>query len=54
MQSIIPMEPCGVGYWILSAFQVPLALTFTSWIMYRRESLRDQPLPQQVPLLMYI
>ncbi|KAI8525233.1 hypothetical protein RHMOL_Rhmol13G0214100 [Rhododendron molle] len=46
-QSIIPMEPCGVGYWILSAFQVPLALTFTTWILYRRESPHDQPLPQQ-------
>ncbi|KAL5162725.1 Sulfite exporter TauE/SafE family protein 2 [Glycine soja] len=47
-QSIIPMEPCGVGYWILSSAQVPLALFFTAWIVYRKESHQDQNLMQEV------
>ncbi|MED6169499.1 hypothetical protein PIB30_021960 [Stylosanthes scabra] len=36
-QSIIPMEACGVGYWILSLVQVPLAIVFTAWIVLRKE-----------------
>ncbi|MED6144367.1 hypothetical protein PIB30_015150 [Stylosanthes scabra] len=36
-QSIIPMEACGVGYWILSSVQVPLAIVFTAWIVIRKE-----------------
>ncbi|KAL1365003.1 hypothetical protein HN51_013117 [Arachis hypogaea] len=36
-QSIIPMEACGVGYWILSSVQVPLAIGFTAWIVLRKE-----------------
>ncbi|KAG5038327.1 hypothetical protein JHK86_019167 [Glycine max] len=50
-QSIIPMEPCGVGYWILSSAQVPLALFFTAWIVYRKESHQDQNLMQEDPCL---
>ncbi|KAG4999442.1 hypothetical protein AAZX31_08G061000 [Glycine max] len=46
-QSIIPMEPCGVGYWIISSAQVPLALFFTAWIVYRKESHQDQNLMQE-------
>ncbi|KAA8515452.1 hypothetical protein F0562_018937 [Nyssa sinensis] len=41
-QSVITIEPCGLGYWILSAFQIPLAIIFTSWILYKRESRPDQ------------
>ncbi|KAL1331789.1 sulfite exporter TauE/SafE family protein 2 isoform X2 [Arachis hypogaea] len=36
-QSIIPMEACGVGFWILSSVQVPLAIVFTAWIVLRKE-----------------
>ncbi|XP_061336440.1 sulfite exporter TauE/SafE family protein 2-like isoform X2 [Gastrolobium bilobum] len=48
-QSIIPMKPCGVGYWILSSVQIPLALVFTAWIVFRTESHQDQNLMQEVP-----
>ncbi|XP_059292857.1 sulfite exporter TauE/SafE family protein 5-like [Lycium ferocissimum] len=37
-QGIIPMEACGVGYWIISSVQFPMAIIFTSWILYNRES----------------
>ncbi|XP_057513739.1 sulfite exporter TauE/SafE family protein 5-like [Actinidia eriantha] len=46
-QGIIPIEPCGVGYWVLSALQIPLAITFTTWILHRRESLQNQTSFQQ-------
>ncbi|MBA0724091.1 hypothetical protein Golax_020799, partial [Gossypium laxum] len=36
-QGIIPMKPCGVGYWTLSLFQVPLAVGFTSWILFSKQ-----------------
>lgn len=51
VQSIIPMEPCGVEYWILSSVQVPLAIGFTAWIVSRKESLQDQTLVQEVRFL---
>ncbi|KAK7363008.1 hypothetical protein VNO77_05135 [Canavalia gladiata] len=50
-QSIIPIEPCGVGYWIISSIQVPLALVFTAWIVFRKESHQDQNLMQEGPCL---
>ncbi|KAH9748275.1 hypothetical protein WN944_012117 [Citrus x changshan-huyou] len=37
-QGIITMKPCGVGYWILSSLQIPLAIAFTAWILCRKES----------------
>lgn len=46
-QSIIPIEPCGMGYWILSALQIPLAIIFTTWILHGRESPQDQTFYQQ-------
>ncbi|KAE8673477.1 hypothetical protein F3Y22_tig00111783pilonHSYRG00465 [Hibiscus syriacus] len=36
-QGIIPMKPCGVGYWALSLFQIPLAIGFTAWIFCGKE-----------------
>ncbi|KAG4971587.1 hypothetical protein JHK82_037254 [Glycine max] len=48
-EGIIPMEPCGVGYWILSSVQVPLAVVFTAWIVFRKESLRDRTLIPKLP-----
>ncbi|QCD76645.1 hypothetical protein DEO72_LG1g266 [Vigna unguiculata] len=47
-QGIIQMEPCGVGYWILSSVQIPLAVVFTAWIVFRKESLRDRTLMQEI------
>ncbi|KAK3035107.1 hypothetical protein RJ639_032609 [Escallonia herrerae] len=47
-QSMVPGEPCGVEYWILSMIQGPLAIFFTSWILYRRrEKLRNKTPDQQ-------
>ncbi|KAK7328031.1 hypothetical protein VNO77_22125 [Canavalia gladiata] len=48
-QGIIPMEPCGVGYWILSSVQVPLAAVFTAWIVFRKEGVRDLTLTPEEP-----
>ncbi|KAK2990994.1 hypothetical protein RJ640_005476 [Escallonia rubra] len=42
-QGIVTLEPCGVGYWILSSIQLPLAIIFTTWILNRRE---ERPLDQ--------
>ncbi|XWS18247.1 hypothetical protein CRYUN_Cryun32bG0026900 [Craigia yunnanensis] len=41
-QGIIPMKPCGVGYWTLSLFQIPLAIAFTAWILRRKEAIACQ------------
>lgn len=46
-QGIIPMEACGVGYWIISSVQFPLAIIFTSWILYNRESKQNMPSKKQ-------
>ncbi|KAF8029977.1 hypothetical protein BT93_E2410 [Corymbia citriodora subsp. variegata] len=46
-QSIIPIEPCGPGYWILSSVQISLAVAFTSWILSRKESIQHQVSSQQ-------
>ncbi|XP_030456917.2 sulfite exporter TauE/SafE family protein 5-like [Syzygium oleosum] len=46
-QSIITIEPCGPGYWILSSVQIPLAGVFTSWILFRKESIQHQVSSQQ-------
>ncbi|GAU34494.1 hypothetical protein TSUD_388060, partial [Trifolium subterraneum] len=42
------MEPCGVGYWIISSVQVPLAVVFTAWMVFRKESLQDPTLIPEV------
>ncbi|KAE9452672.1 hypothetical protein C3L33_15421, partial [Rhododendron williamsianum] len=36
------VKPCEVGYWILSSMEIPLALSFTTWILYKRGSLQQQ------------
>lgn len=48
LQRIIPIEPCGVGYWIISSVQVPLAVVFTAWMVFRKESLQDPTLIPEV------
>ncbi|CAL0313971.1 unnamed protein product [Lupinus luteus] len=45
-QSMIPIEPCGVGYWIISSVQIPLTVVFTAWIVLRKETHQDQNLIQ--------
>ena len=50
LQGITPIEPCGVGYWTLSAFQFPLAIVYTAWILWRRESPQHQNLNEKVQL----
>ncbi|XP_058771672.1 sulfite exporter TauE/SafE family protein 5-like [Vicia villosa] len=47
-QRIIPMEPCGIGYWIISSVQIPLAVVFTGWMVFRKESLQDPSLIPEV------
>ncbi|KAG5614036.1 hypothetical protein H5410_013860 [Solanum commersonii] len=44
-QGIIHMKACGVVYWIISSVQFPVAIIFTSWILYKREN--HQNLPKQ-------
>nr|GMD08978.1 sulfite exporter TauE/SafE family protein 2-like [Ipomoea batatas] len=34
---IVDMEACGVGYWIISSIQIPLAVSFTAWILFSKE-----------------
>ncbi|KAK6932403.1 Transmembrane protein TauE-like [Dillenia turbinata] len=41
-KTIIPMEPCGLGHWILSSFQIPLAIIFTVWILRHKHTNPDE------------
>ncbi|KAK7412224.1 hypothetical protein VNO78_03674 [Psophocarpus tetragonolobus] len=50
-EGIISLEPCGVGYWILSSAQVPLAMVFTTWIVFSKERIRDLTLIPEVSSL---
>ncbi|KAK2632144.1 hypothetical protein EUGRSUZ_L01941 [Eucalyptus grandis] len=47
VQSIIPVEPCGPDYWLLSSDQIPLAVAFTSWTLIWKESIQNQVSSQQ-------
>ncbi|XP_059282814.1 sulfite exporter TauE/SafE family protein 2-like [Lycium ferocissimum] len=42
-QGMIQMEACGLIYWIISSVQFPLAIIFTSWILYKRENKQNLP-----------
>ncbi|GLT32060.1 hypothetical protein SLA2020_067540 [Shorea laevis] len=44
-QGITRMKPCGVGYWAISLFQIPLATAFTAWVLHKKETV-----PCQVPI----
>ncbi|KAJ6769676.1 CEREBLON [Salix purpurea] len=46
-EGIIPMESCGFVYWVVSSLQIPLAIIFTAWILYRKESCHHQTISQQ-------
>ncbi|KAJ0018043.1 hypothetical protein Pint_10850 [Pistacia integerrima] len=41
-QGIITMEPCGVGYWIISSLQIPVAIVFTACILCRKECCQNK------------
>ncbi|GAA0176596.1 ubiquitin-protein ligase [Lithospermum erythrorhizon] len=41
-QGIIIMESCGVGYWIITSIQIPLAIIFTAWILCSGKILQPQ------------
>ncbi|XP_073299123.1 sulfite exporter TauE/SafE family protein 5-like isoform X2 [Primulina huaijiensis] len=36
-QGIIHVQACGRVYWIISSIQIPIAVAFTAWILYRRD-----------------
>ncbi|XP_060189193.1 sulfite exporter TauE/SafE family protein 2-like [Lycium barbarum] len=46
-QGMIQMEACGLVYWIISSVQFPLAIIFTSWILYKRENKQNLPSNQK-------
>ncbi|XP_004309655.1 PREDICTED: uncharacterized protein LOC101295676 [Fragaria vesca subsp. vesca] len=41
-KGITAIEPCGVGYWVLSSLQIPLAIVYTAWIVCRKENHQHQ------------
>ncbi|KAF3656480.1 hypothetical protein FXO38_14128 [Capsicum annuum] len=45
-QGIIHLEVCGLVYWIISSVQFPLAIIFTSWILYNNRK-NKQNLPSK-------
>ncbi|XP_073048150.1 sulfite exporter TauE/SafE family protein 5-like [Primulina eburnea] len=45
-QGIIHIHACGRPYWIISSIQIPLAVAFTAWILYRRDGLNAPSTPQ--------
>lgn len=53
LQGITPIEPCGIGYWVLSSFQIPLAVICTTWILCRKENLQHHTLNQKVFKIWY-
>ncbi|KDP20819.1 hypothetical protein JCGZ_21290 [Jatropha curcas] len=46
-KGITPVKPCGLGYWVLSSLQVPLAIIFTAWILFRKQKCQIQTTNQQ-------
>ncbi|KAK8524373.1 hypothetical protein V6N12_029239 [Hibiscus sabdariffa] len=42
MHGIIPMKPCGVAYWAVSLFQIPLVIGFAAWILCLKEPITYQ------------
>ncbi|KAG9156488.1 hypothetical protein Leryth_025154 [Lithospermum erythrorhizon] len=46
-QGIIPVEACGVIYWIITSMQLPLAIIFTAWILYSKQNLHTRASNEQ-------
>ncbi|KAL3522088.1 hypothetical protein ACH5RR_014922 [Cinchona calisaya] len=47
-QGIIPVEACGVTYWLISLTQIPLAAIFSSLIFYIRQRNQNQELRDDI------
>lgn len=45
---MIQIEPCGAAYWIISSFQIPLAVIFTSWILFKKERVKSRGFDREV------
>ncbi|KAK1304899.1 hypothetical protein QJS10_CPB11g01158 [Acorus calamus] len=41
-ESLLPIEQCGVVYWLLSGLQIPLTVVFTAYILYQQGSSQHQ------------
>nr|CAD1829316.1 unnamed protein product [Ananas comosus var. bracteatus] len=37
LQGVIHIRPCGVAYWLITLSQIPLALVFTAYILYKKK-----------------
>ena len=48
VQGLIPIETCGTGYWIISSLQIPVAIAFTLWILYKQKAPQPEDSPQKV------
>ncbi|KAJ7946848.1 Sulfite exporter TauE/SafE family protein [Quillaja saponaria] len=46
-RGILPVESCGMGYWLLSSLQIPLAVIFTACVLLRKERPQDPSLKHQ-------
>uniref|UniRef100_A0A803NYZ7 Sulfite exporter TauE/SafE family protein n=1 Tax=Cannabis sativa TaxID=3483 RepID=A0A803NYZ7_CANSA len=46
-EGITTIEPCGIGYWTLSSLQVPLAMIYTAWIIWKKKNSQRQNLNQK-------
>eukprot|EP01018_Ginkgo_biloba_P011361 Gb_25479 [translate_table: standard] len=49
-KSFMHIEPCGVGYWLISGLQIPLALVVTIWMISVDDSANEQHFSQQVAI----
>ncbi|KAL5972818.1 hypothetical protein ACLOJK_039624 [Asimina triloba] len=36
--SVLGIKACGAGYWIVSSLQIPLAVVFTAFVLYQKDS----------------
>ncbi|KAJ3705382.1 hypothetical protein LUZ61_009087 [Rhynchospora tenuis] len=41
-KGVINIKPCGVTYWLITLSQIPIAIGFTSYIMYAKRKKREQ------------
>ncbi|XP_050212787.1 sulfite exporter TauE/SafE family protein 2-like [Mercurialis annua] len=41
-EGIVALKPCGVGYWVVSSLQIPLAIIFTAWILFKKSNYQNQ------------
>ncbi|XP_022954630.1 sulfite exporter TauE/SafE family protein 5-like [Cucurbita moschata] len=46
-QGLIRIETCRTGYWIISSLQVPVAIAFTLWILYKQKAPEPEDSPQK-------